>query len=407
MVYKVRDEADIIEDNLRFHRAQGVDFFVIADTGSTDGTLETLERYEAAGLVHLERMEGGIHDMKGEGGGEEGITRIASEMGADWVIHNDADEFWWPAEGTLKQALASIPEPYGMVFTPRTEFAARPGDGPFADRMMVRETRFLRPPKTAHRANPRVNLRGPHPIEIWVGGSPYRGLVGKPVLRTEAEHREEKPLELLIAPNFPVGVLHFPIRSYDQYRHRVEIARDNGQLKRNPRGQAVNDALERGHLEAVYERLVLDDQAVADGTREGWLVEQASFREYLASCPDPLAGGDPVERPGPGAGWQPHRRRPAQRRHVRVYPLPPDAGLPSAEAPRRGRRGAQDAEGALAAHPHPPRPDAEAPPDRVEPVVEAQAPGAEGPAAAQQQEGALSPGARTAAGMLAPPRSGY
>jgi hypothetical protein len=61
----------------------------------------------------------------------------------------------------------------------------------------------------------------------------------------------------------------------------------------------VNDALERGHLEAVYERLVLDDQAVSDGTREGWLVEQASFREYLASCPDPLAGGDPVERPVP------------------------------------------------------------------------------------------------------------
>ncbi len=299
MVYKVRDEADIIEDNLRFHRAQGVDFFVIADTGSTDGTLEILERYEAAGLVHLERMEGGIHDMKGEGGGEEGITRIASEMGADWVIHNDADEFWWPAEGTLKETFASVPEAYGMIFTPRTEFAARPGDGPFADRMTYRETRFLRPPKSAHRANPRVNLRGPHPIEIWVGGSPYRGLVGKPVLRTEAEHREEKPLELLIAPDFPVGVLHFPIRSYDQYRHRVEIARDNGQLKRNPRGQAVNDALEHGHLEDVYGRLVLGDEAVADGTREGWLVEQTSFREYLASCPDPLAGGDPVVLPIP------------------------------------------------------------------------------------------------------------
>jgi hypothetical protein len=299
MVYKVRDEADIIEDNLRFHRAQGVDLFVIADTGSTDGTLEILERYEAAGLVRLERMQGGIHDMKGEGGGEEGITRIASEMGADWVIHNDADEFWWPAEGTLKETFASVPEPYGMIFTPRTEFVARPGDGPFADRMTVREARFLRPPKSAHRANPGVNLRGPHPIEIWVGGSPYRGLVGKPVLRTEAEHREEKPLELLIAPDFPVGVLHFPIRSYDQYRHRVEIARDNGQLGRNPEGQAVRDALEGGRLEEVYERLVLDDEAVAGGTSEGWLVEQASFREYLASCPDPLAHGDPAAIPVP------------------------------------------------------------------------------------------------------------
>ena len=305
MVYKVRDEADIIEDNLRFHRAQGVDFFVIADTGSTDGTLEILERYEASGLVHLERMQGGIHDMKGEGGGEEGITRIASEMGADWVIHNDADEFWWPAEGTLKQTLAAVPEAYGMIFTPRTEFAARPGDGPFADRMTVRETRFLRPPKSAHRANARVNLRGPHPIEIWVGGSPYRGLVGKPVLRTEAEHREERPLELLIAPDFPMGVLHFPIRSYDQYRHRVEIARDNGQLGRNPRGQAVKDAFDRGHLEEIYERLVLDDDAVAAGARDGWLVEQASFREYLASCPDPLAGGVQTEVPVPPGDGNP------------------------------------------------------------------------------------------------------
>src|SRR5215211_1906598 len=208
MVYKVRDEADILEDNLRYHRALGVDFFVIVDTGSIDGTLEILERYEPAGLVRLERVQGGIHDMKR--GGEEEMTRIASEMGADWVIHNDADEFWWPAGGNLKDALASVQEPFGMVVAPRTEFVARPGEGSFAERMTVREARFLRPAKSAHRANARINLRGPHPVEIWTGDSPYRGLVGKPVLRTAAEHREDDPLELLIAPTFPVGVLHFP-----------------------------------------------------------------------------------------------------------------------------------------------------------------------------------------------------
>ena len=289
MVYKVLDEADIMEDNLRYHRAQGVDFFVVADTGSSDGTLEILERYESAGLLRLERMPGGIHDMKS--GGEEQITRIAAEMGADWVIHNDADEFWWPVlGGDLKRALDAIPEAYGMLVTPRTEFVARPGEGHFASRMIARETRFLRPAKSAHRAHRNVNLRGPHPVEIWVGDEPYRGLVGKPVLRTRAEHREDDPLELLISPSFPACVLHFPFRSFEQYRRRVEIARDNGQLDRNPEGRKVRQALEEGYLDKVYEHIVLGDDAVAAGIQEGWLVEQTSFRDYLAACPDALGG---------------------------------------------------------------------------------------------------------------------
>jgi hypothetical protein len=289
MVYKVRDEADIIEDNLRFHAAQGVDLFVVVDTGSIDGTIEILERYERAGLVRLERTIGGIHDMKR--GGEEEITRLAGEMGADWIIHNDADEFWWPAAGTLKDAFEAIPEEFGMVLAPRTEFVVRPGDGPFADRMTVREANFRRPAKSAHRHSDRISLRGPHPVEIWTGDTAYRGLVGKPVLRTQAQHREDDPMELVITPSFPVGVLHFPFRTFEQYRRRVEIARDNGQLERNEDGRAVRKALEEGRLAEVYERLILDDDAVAAGIADGWLVEQTSFRDYLAACPDPLSDG--------------------------------------------------------------------------------------------------------------------
>ena len=51
------------------------------------------------------------------------MGRMAHEMGADWVIHNDADEFWWPLTGTnLKEALAAIPNRFGIVLAPRTEF---------------------------------------------------------------------------------------------------------------------------------------------------------------------------------------------------------------------------------------------------------------------------------------------
>ena len=50
--------------------------------------------------------------------------------------------------GDLKQALAAIPERFGLVLAPRTEFVGRPGDGLFADRLTIREARFRRPPKT-------------------------------------------------------------------------------------------------------------------------------------------------------------------------------------------------------------------------------------------------------------------
>jgi hypothetical protein len=222
-------------------------------------------------------------------------------MGADWIVHNDADEFWWPASGTLKAALEAVPREFGMVLAPRTEFVTRPGVGAFAERMTVRDARFRRPAKAAHRPSDRIRLRGPHPVEIWSGDSPYRGLVGKPVLRTQAEHREDDPLELVIAPSFPVGVLHFPFRTFEQYRRRVEIARDNGQLERNEEGRAVRKALEEGRLEEVYDRLIVGDEEVARGIDDGWLVEQTSFRDYLAACPDPLADGE-ATAPAPPVG---------------------------------------------------------------------------------------------------------
>ena len=299
MIYKVRDEADIIEDNLRYHRAQGVDFFVVADTGSTDGTVEMLERQERAGGLTLVRMPGGIRAAR-EGAGETRITRLAVEMGADWVIHNDADEFWWPLAGGLKDALESIPARYGMVVAPRTEFVPRPdGDGPFAERLTLRERHFRRPPKTAHRAHPGVVTRGAHPIELWVDtGSPPRGvLVGKPIRRERAEHTEPE-LPLIPAPTFPLAVLHFPFRSFEHYRRRVEIAVENRQLSRG----RVKEAYDAGRLEDVYADLVIDDETAARAIAEGWLVEDNRLRDYLRECPDVVGGGSSATSPAPTRG---------------------------------------------------------------------------------------------------------
>ena len=67
MALKVRDEGDILEANLRFHHALGVDHFVVTDNGSTDETTEILGRYEKAGLVTVINEPGTDYRAAGAG----------------------------------------------------------------------------------------------------------------------------------------------------------------------------------------------------------------------------------------------------------------------------------------------------------------------------------------------------
>ncbi len=306
MTLIVRNEADVVEDNLRYHLAQGVDFFVVLDNGSTDGTIEILERYEREGILKIVRLDGTMLTIQRKGNTR--IARLAHEMGADWVLHNDADEFWWPMAGNLKDAFERIPDDYGLVLIPRTEFLPQP-DGPesFAERLTVREARFRRPPRTAHRAHPMIKLWSTHPIDVWVKGDGPKpsALVGKPALRSAPSHREKVGLELVMAPEFPIGILHFPVRTFEQYRKKMRIIDDNRMWGRTDESRALQQAYESGRLEEVFENLILDPDAIESGLEEGWLVEDTSFRDYLAECPRALEGKDP---PSGSRGWSQERR---------------------------------------------------------------------------------------------------
>ncbi len=309
MTLIVLNEADVIEDNLRYHKAQGVDFFIALDNGSTDGTVEILERYERTGILKLIEMPGNMLTIQRKGNTQ--IARLAYEMGADWVFHNDADEFWWPVDGNLKQTFERIPEDQGILLAPRTEFLPRPdGPGSFAERLTIRESRFRRPPKTAHRTHPAIKLWSAHPIDLWVkrDSPPRSGLVGKPSLRIAATHREERELDLVLAPVFPIGVLHFPLRSFEQYRKKIAIADHNQMWDRNAETRALHEAYREGRLEGVFEDLTLDDQTVAEGLAEGWLVEDTDFRDYLGACPGVF---DHTEPPPGARAWSAERREAA------------------------------------------------------------------------------------------------
>ncbi len=126
MTLKIRDEGDVIDANLRFHLAAGVDFFIIIDNGSVDETPEILERYRSAGLAQIIQKPADEFYRPNHEWVTDMARLAATEHEADWVVNNDADEFWWPLNGSIKLALEDIPARYLAVAAPRPEFVARP-----------------------------------------------------------------------------------------------------------------------------------------------------------------------------------------------------------------------------------------------------------------------------------------
>jgi glycosyl transferase family 2 len=278
----VRDEVDILEAHLAFHLNAGVDVVIATDHRSTDGTAELLHAYEREGYVHLIRRDDERIRQS------EWVTHMAqlaaTELKADWVIHSDADEFWWPREVSLKEVLAAVPEGYGIVRAVSRVFIPRPGDGWFADRMTARlalpapindpATPFRHVAKAAHRAHPHaVVLQGNHDVT----GLPY------------AELSAWSPIELL----------HFPLRSAEQAARKHETTWTA--WLRNLRGDLARakSAFEAGRPEAFWDRVAVDDATVRRGLVAGSLVEDLRLRDALGE----LRGGNgSFRRPGSEGG---------------------------------------------------------------------------------------------------------
>jgi glycosyltransferase involved in cell wall biosynthesis len=269
MTLLARNEADIVDAHIAFHLNAGVDFVVAIDNGSEDGTTEILESYARDGYVHLTR-DGG--DLKQTDWVTRMARRAATDFGADWVINSDADEFWWPRGGSLKDVLAAVPARYGSVRGMWRHFAPRPDDEEFfAERMTVRvcnpgvennspySPRF----KAAHRADPEVTV---------------------PTGNHRALGRDLDPL-----PGwYPIDVLHFPIRSL---RHFTEKYLRWWALLQTQFSEAAYHAHRSGRMRDFYESYVVDEKALAEGIKERTLSVDNRLRDALRSLRTEQRGG--------------------------------------------------------------------------------------------------------------------
>jgi hypothetical protein len=259
MTLLLRDEEDIVRENLDFHLAQGVERVIVTDNGSQDRTLEILREYEARGEVRLALEP---TDDYSQGRWVTRMARIAAAEGADWVINSDADEFWWPRVGTLGSTFERLADEVGVVVAHRTNFVPRPEDGrPFWERMTLRERQSLNPlgkplpPKVAHRAHPEITVvQGNHRVEgVNLG-----------------ERVDDGSIE----------ILHFPMRTYAQFENKIvkggrAYARNRELPQRTGRTwRRLYELWERGGLPDHYREQVA-------GQEGGDLLEDTRLRDYL------------------------------------------------------------------------------------------------------------------------------
>ena len=271
MTLLARNEADVVDAQIAFHLHAGVDHVIATDNASSDGTTEIFERYERAGHLTLLRESG--NDMRQA----EWVTHMArlaaTDHGADWVIHSDADEFWWPRGGSLRDVLAAVAPRFGVVRGCWRHFVPRPDDGSFfAERMTLRlavpahpgdkRTIFHAHQKVAHRADPSV--------EIEAGN-----------------HNAEAPRLFPLRAWHPLEVLHFSFRSVAQLERKARGGwLRNRDYEPTLHQLLLDEAFREGRLKQFYEANAVDEDALAAGLADGTFATDTRLRDGLRAIRD-------------------------------------------------------------------------------------------------------------------------
>jgi hypothetical protein len=277
MTILVKNEADIIEQNIRVHAALGVDGFVVMDNGSSDGTREILATLAKEFEILI------IDEPAQSYRQRQWMTQLAhtarQRLGADWVMSNDADEFWIPQEGSLKSgldrrgAIINVKR-YNMALseanlepdTPYYETTLKVKHPIVYDKKAQREQINIAIPLTSIKPKVMINPYG----LIKIKGGNHRAIhVGNLFGRQQGSH---------------INIYHYPIRSYEQFekniRNRVELAK----LKDIRMGDHYFrwvTLYQEGKLAEEYERFIIKNNELPVLERFGIIEQDTLARDHI------------------------------------------------------------------------------------------------------------------------------
>lgn len=247
MTILVKNESDIIAQNIKTHQALGVDAFVVMDNDSNDGTREMLEDLK-------KEYEITVIDEKGAYNQKKWMTRLAKEAKsiykADWVINNDADEFWIPHQGGLKESLRFKG---GVVWVARSNMLMQKEDTSWED------ARF--------QVHNHVKYRYGTPNELL-------GVIGRKTIvnphglfqinsgNHSAEHiavHKKREIESL-------HIYHYPYRGYAQFERNIQnravLLDKNPLIKMGKHYKRWVEMYKKGKLEEAYQAFIFSNDEI-------------------------------------------------------------------------------------------------------------------------------------------------
>jgi hypothetical protein len=298
MLLVVRDEADLIREWVAFHATLGVDSFFVTDHRSTDGTSEALvelaDRYE----IYLTRR---VDPLMRQGAWMTEMATLArTRHGIDWVVPSDADEFWVPESGSLREAVSTAA---GRVLCARRanvlpDRAAVSREG---YRFFHNLWRVARPfPPHEGRPDPDDELEWPLFLRELPGKilCSTEGLSEIPYGNHDVNHVESRRSPA------PVEILHFPVRGFPDFERQTVGHGQSASLDRtSPPGRTWHQKRlfriwQRGRLRDAYGQLLDQVETHRVGESPRLVADDRIWRAVSPeTVPDAAVESEPVPSP--------------------------------------------------------------------------------------------------------------
>lgn len=282
----VMDEVELIERQIRHLYNIGVGHVVVIDSGSTDGTVEVVRDYAAAGKVTL--IDGYRFAIDSAAKLRKQYEASLEEANPDWILIQDADDFIIPRSGDIRQSLAG--KSADVVRLERFNVPVIAGKPLWPDEIRpdtFGDLKIFLDAIGGFRKHLKENPETP-----WIRGKVMQKVAARPscVKGVKMGGHDIIPVDGVVLEYETADdilVAHVPFSSYDRFQLKVENIRELFSRDAERFGENMGwhwarwlDVLERGELRLEYQKQCITPDELKRLESDGGVV---SVEDWFAS----------------------------------------------------------------------------------------------------------------------------